>query len=80
MRILVVCFATTLSLILGCGDSTGLATISGTVNYEGTLIEEGRIDFVPEDGKGPTASVPIAGGKYTAEVAPGKKIVNVLIM
>ena len=64
--------------LAGCGGGDGLVTVAGKVTYEGQPIEEGRIDFVPEDGKGPTASVAITAGNYSLPVAKGKKIVNVV--
>lgn len=62
----------------GCADSN-LGTVSGTVTYEGTPVENGNITFLPVDGLGEPAGGPITAGAYTVtEVPPGKKIVEVI--
>jgi len=71
--------AMAMSLLLfaaGCGSST---VVSGTVTYNGEPINNGSIQFSPEDGKGPIAGGTITGGKYRVEekLTPGKKIVKI---
>jgi len=68
----VIVFATT-----GCGDSSGLSKISGSVTFDGEPIEEGSISFMPAGGKGVAAGGVIKGGKYTAEVSPGELSVQI---
>ena len=68
-----------LPLLLGCGES-GPAKVSGKVSLDGQPIEEGRISFLPQGGDGTTAEAVIAGGAYTAEVPPGKKVVQIIGM
>jgi hypothetical protein len=51
-----------------CGDDTGLAKRypgSGTVTYNGNPVEKGRIDFIPTQADGRTASGEIVDGKYS---------------
>ena len=51
---------------LGCaGSEPQLAEVSGTVQLDGTPIEEGSIQFIPVEGaKGPGAGGVITHGKY----------------
>ncbi len=61
------------------GDS--LATVQGTVTFDGEPVQQGSIAFEPADGVGPVAGGMIEGGKYVlageAGVTPGKKIVRI---
>lgn len=62
----------------GCG-SGGMATVSGTVTYEGEPVREGFVTFTPADGKGPDAGGPIAAGRYSVSgMTPGRKLVKVV--
>ena len=59
--------ATALLLFAGC--SADKAEVSGTVRLDGTLIEEGSINFIPVGGTtGPGAGAVITNGKY--HIAP----------
>ena len=73
--LLLVCLAA----CLGCG--TGLATVEGTVTFDGKPVESGSIVFEPADGAGPSAGGQIQNGKYQlageAGVMPGKKVVRI---
>ena len=73
--VLLVCLAA----CLGCG--TGLATVEGTVTFDGKPVESGSIVFEPADGAGPSAGGQIQNGKYKlageAGVMPGKKVVRI---
>ncbi len=69
--------ATSLLLFtVGCGGST---VVSGTVTYNGEPVANGSIQFLPEDGKGPSAGGMITGGKYriAEKLTPGKKTVRI---
>jgi hypothetical protein len=68
--VLMTCFA-------GCGRSAGVTAISGTVSYDGQPVKKGTIAFLPAESDGPTAAATIADGKYSAKVAPGKKLVRI---
>jgi hypothetical protein len=73
----IACGIALITCVAGCGRGGGSAAISGTVSYEGKPLEKGIINFVPADGKGPTAAATIADGKYSVKVAPGKKLVRI---
>jgi hypothetical protein len=66
-----------MACLVGCGHGDGLLVISGTVSYDGKPLEKGLINFIPADGKGPTAAAAIADGKYSVKIAPGKKQVRI---
>ena len=72
--------ASLLGMCVGCGGSN-LATVRGTVTFDGEPVERGSIAFEPADGVGPVAGGTIEGGKYLlageAGVTPGKKIVRI---
>lgn len=60
----------------GCGDS--LATVSGTVSFNGEPVSRGMISLEPVDGKGPSAGGNVEEGKFLIEsVHPGEKIVRI---
>ena len=63
--------------IVGCGEK--IATVTGTVTYNGELVEKGSISFRPIDGTGQSFGARIIDGKYTAadRVTPGTKLVVV---
>jgi hypothetical protein len=71
-----------LVICVGCGSS--LATIEGTVTFDGKSIEEGVIVFEPTDGTGAVAGGNIQNGKYRlgpdSKLAPGSKIVRITAM
>jgi len=55
-----------------------MATVQGTVSYEGTPIEKGMITFTPVDGKGSVVGCNVENGKYIANgVTPGKNVLTV---
>ena len=62
--------------LAGCSRG-GLSEISGTVTYDGQPIQSGTIQFLPDDGNGPTAAGVINDGRYAMKVAPGKKKVQI---
>lgn len=59
----------------GCGSS--LATVSGTVTFNGQPVERGVINLTPADGKGAGVGGSIENGAYLLrDVVPGEKIVR----
>lgn len=61
---------------IGCGPK--MASVTGTVTYEGKAIEKGTITMTPVDGVGAIAGATIENGKYTVDsVLPGTKIIEV---
>lgn len=53
--------------IAGCGsdrDPYGRTALTGEVTYAGSLLYQGSIRFVPEDGNGQSAGALIRKGKY----------------
>ncbi|MCS7304108.1 MAG: hypothetical protein NZ602_03235 [Thermoguttaceae bacterium] len=63
----------------GCGQK-GPQTypVSGTVTFDGQPIPEGRISFVPEDGKAAPDSAPIVQGKFQFQVKAGRHRVEIV--
>jgi hypothetical protein len=63
------------ALSSGCGGAT---RVTGEVTYDGQSVGDGRISFLPADGKGPPVGGSIVGGRYTIEnIAPGPKVVTI---
>lgn len=63
----------TLSLlsVTGCGEGgPARAGIQGTVTWQGSPIENGKISFIPQNG-GPEAVATIVGGKYQLSESEG---------
>lgn len=62
--------------VVGCAPQ--VASVSGTVTYEGTPVDNGQITFTPTDGKGAISGGPISNGNYSvADVPPGPKTVKI---
>ena len=58
-------FLVALSAILATGCSSDLRlAVSGTVKFKGQLLDQGRIEFHPPDGKGTLSGDVIRNGKY----------------
>ncbi len=76
-RTIIACGLLLLSLTIGCSGD-GLNAVSGTVTLDGQPIEKGTIEFMPVDGKGPTAAAVIEEGAYRARVAAGPKQVRIV--
>ncbi len=53
-------------LIVGCGQ-VKLAEVTGTITYDGQVVEQGSIAFAPLDGNGPSGGSEIKDGKYIAQ-------------
>jgi hypothetical protein len=65
-----------LLVLAGCGDGgPKRLPVSGTVSFDGTPIAKGEILFTAP-GQAPDAA-PIVDGKFTAQVQPGKKRVEI---
>jgi hypothetical protein len=59
----------------GCNQTT---SVSGSVTYNGEIVEKGAISFAPADGQSASAGAMITDGKYKVnEIAPGSKIVTI---
>lgn len=56
----------------GCGGTTSLATVNGTVTLDGKPLKEGLVTFVPIDGKGQPADGKIVDGKFSVAIKPGE--------
>lgn len=64
-------------LMAGCGEPK-FSEVSGTVTYDGKVVEQGSIAFIPVDGGGPSAGSSIENGKYTARrIQPGMAKVTI---
>lgn len=62
--------------LAGCGGP--VATVTGTVTYEGRPVDNGLITFSTTQGKSQVFTASISGGKYTLEkIPPGKYSVAV---
>lgn len=62
--------------LCGCGHSPYTET-SGSVTLNGQPIEKGDIEFMPADGHGVTAAVPIEKGRYSIKAVPGNYNVRI---
>jgi hypothetical protein len=51
-------------LATGCSSDPRLA-VSGTVKFKGQLLDQGRIEFHPPDGKGTLSGDVIQNGRYS---------------
>ncbi|MDD3470584.1 MAG: hypothetical protein PHE53_11500 [Thermoguttaceae bacterium] len=64
--------------LTGCGNGVNKVPISGTIKIGDEFPDAGVIQFDPADGAGPSDGAQIEpGGKFTAEVTAGEKIVRV---
>jgi hypothetical protein len=66
-----------LALGLGCSGGGGFGDVSGEVTLDDQPLDEGVVRFVPIDGKTPTASALIAGGKFREKVPVGSHRVEI---
>jgi hypothetical protein len=76
MRIIGIPLLLLVPFVTGCGGD-GLASAHGRVTCDGNAVEDGTIRFLPVDGKGPTAAIPIHDGSYEVRVAVGSKRVEI---
>lgn len=63
-------------LFAGCKKNS-LLPIGGAVTYDSKPVTKGSLRFLPADGAGPTAACEIIDGKYSVNVSPGKKRVEI---
>ncbi len=64
--------------LVGCGNGVSKVPISGTIKIGDEFPDTGLVQFDPVDGVGPSDGAQIeSGGKFTADVTVGEKIVRV---
>ena len=66
-----------LALLTGCNRSGGRVTTQGKVTFAGVPLEEGGMTFIPSGGSGASSGGVITAGAYTAEMMPGKYVVQI---
>jgi hypothetical protein len=67
-RSLRIIWSATLVFGFGCNSRPSTVAIQGEVTYDGRVVEQGTIDFVPVGGtSGPSAVAPIKDGHYALE-------------
>ncbi len=76
LRIATLLLAVTSLFTLGCGGD-GKHLITGTVTYDGQLVEKGQISFLPVAGDGAPEGSPIVDGKFEFRATPGQKRVEI---
>lgn len=68
-------------LFAGCSDPMGPQPVSGTVTFQGKLLDQGAIQFLPADGSPTESGAGIKDGQYLIPaqngLAPGKYKVTV---
>ena len=74
----IVAIAAFVAILSGCSADSKHGAVSGTVTLDGQAIKTGVIRFVPVDGRTATADAAIADGKFTANVPPGEKRVEIV--
>jgi hypothetical protein len=57
------------ALTSGCGGPA-LGEVSGTISYDGKIVEQGSISFIPADGSGPSTGGAITEGKFAVQKVP----------
>jgi hypothetical protein len=62
-------------LAAGCGEKD--STIKGEVTLDDRPLDQGRISFVPVDGKTPSSDTAIKDGKFSVKAAPGSYQVKI---
>jgi len=79
MRSIVAAFCCcAVSILVGCSSDVTRVTVKGKVTLDGQLIDKGLVEFIPADGKTPSAKGGvIVDGQYSAEVVPGPVIVKI---
>lgn len=66
---------------VGCENTSGKVTVSGSVLLGGTPLDKGTITFLAPEGQTPTAATPIENGKFklpaVSGLLPGKYRVRI---
>ncbi len=78
----IVAFAVGLSVVVGCGDTSGgRIGVSGTVKLKGQPLKEATVSFEPLDGQDTRATALAKDGVYAIErmqgLKPGKYLIRV---
>jgi hypothetical protein len=74
------CALALFTLAAGCDDGPAMAEVTGTVTVDGQVPADGSsINFIPTDGKGPSAGALIQNGKYSAQVPVGLAKVEIRV-
>ena len=63
--------------IAGCDGSTSLYRVTGEISWQGAPVEDGQINFLPEDGNVHPTTAKIVNGRYDARVPAGVMKVEV---
>ena len=63
--------------IVGCSTEAPKSAVTATVTLDGAPLKSGQVRLAPANGDGPTAGATIAGGVFSARVAPGAYIVQI---
>ena len=63
-------------LAAGCGG-TPLYTVTGEITWQGQPVDDGQINFLPEDGTIHPVTAKIVNGRYEAKVPAGRMKVEV---
>jgi hypothetical protein len=62
---------------VGCESGPTKYRIVGEVTWKGAPVEDGNINFLPEDGKLHPVTAKIANGRYEAHVPAGKMKIEI---
>ena len=65
-----------LGLVGGCGDSSTVRW-NGEITFDGMPVESGVVRVECVDGAEPTVGASIVDGKYSLQLTPGKKVVEI---
>ncbi len=78
MRTILGAFLCAAFLAVGCNSDVHRANLKGKVTLDDKPIEKGLVEFIPADGKTPSAKGGIiVNGEYSAEVVPGNVLVKI---
>ncbi len=70
-RLLFPTLALTVLLAGGCGSGSSGYPVTGTVTWKGQPLDQGSIQFLPEEGKGTMVGAEIRAGRYALPTPPG---------